>query len=234
MQIIKKRVGLTVSILGLLIIVLILLNTCNRIKTKVIVDQAITQSDKVERKQIDLQDVKIWKDKYNNEHLKLEVIKVQKIVMEHYADSLARLLKIKPKQIQSVANVKSSVELKEKLVVDTVYVDSTKSYSTFKWSDKWISIKGDIGNTDSISIVGIDTLTKIDYWKRNWILGKKRYYTDISNQNPHIKLTGFKSVEVIGKKEKRLGIGPYIGLQFNGTTISPSLGVALSYQLIKL
>lgn len=227
---IRQKIGTVIAVVAAVFLTIVCFKACSsKEKAK---DKALSQYDKVLDKQIDMDGVKVWKDKYDNEHLRLEKIQIEKVVMEHYADSLASLLKIKPKQVQSVTNIKTQVELREKLVVDTVYIDSTKSYSTFKWSDKWMSIKGDIGKSDSIYISGVDTLTKTDYWKRKWFLGRKHYYTDISNQNPYIKLNGFKAVELKQKSTPRLGIGPYVG--YDVLSKKPSVGISISYHLIRL
>lgn len=238
----RRKIGTIIAIVAIVFLTFVCLKAYFDIKKNMANGKTVFQYDKVIEKQIDMEGVKVWMDKYNNEHLALESIKVKDVVMQLYADSLAHLLNITAKQVQAISNIKTSMEFKNKLKVDTVYIDSTHQYQTFVWNDKWISIKGDIGNTDSILITGTDTLTKVDYWKRKWLLGAKHYYVDISNENPYIKLTGLKSVEIQSKKKTRLGIGPYIGIGYNinGTNVidfkkpQVSFGIGINYQLIKL
>lgn len=200
------------------------------------------QSKDVSDKKIDLSQVQIWKDKYNNEHYKLERLQVDKSVLQVHADSLAKLLKIKPKQVQSYTHIKSGVSLDQKLKseikYDTIWEDGFKTvieYRPFSYNDKWIDIKGDIGKSDSIHIKGTDTLTKVNYWKRKWFLGTKHYYSDFSNSNPYIKIEGLKQVEVKQTKS-RWGIGPSIQMSARlGTPIEfiPTIGLSLQYNLIR-
>lgn len=201
-----------------------------------------TQSKQVSDKKIDLSQVQVWKDKYNNEHYKLERLQVDKSVLQAQTDSLAKLLKIKSKQIQSFTNIKSGIVIDKKVDYsvkhDTVWKDGKQiiiEYRPFSYKDKWIDIKGDLGKNDSIHIKGTDTLTKTDYWKRKWFLGKKHYYSDFSNQNPYIKIQGLKQVEV-KSTTSRWSIGPSFQLSARlGTPIQivPSIGVSLQYNLIK-
>lgn len=204
--------------------------------------QITQQSKDVSDKKIDLSQVEIWKDKYNNEHYKLERLQVDEAVLQTHSDSLAKLLKIKSKQIQSYSFIKSGILIDKPLTtqtfIDTVYVNDQQQivkYNAFYYQDKWIDIQGKVGNKNQIRISGSDTLTKVDYWKRKWFLGKKHYYSDFSNTNPYIKIQGLKQVESIVDK-KRFSIGPYVGVgyQFNDlSTPKVQFGLSLQYGLIQ-
>jgi len=204
--------------------------------------QVAQQTKDVSDKKIDLSQVQIWKDKYNNEHFKSERLQVDKAVLQVHSDSLAKLLKIKSKQIQSYSFIKSGISIDKPLttqtLTDTIYIDNTKQvveYKTFAYNDKWIDIKGEVGRNDQIHISGSDTLTRVDYWKRKWALGKKHYYSDFSNKNPYIKIQGLKLVESIVDK-KRFSIGPYVGVGYQFDDLSTpkiQFGLSVQYGLIQ-
>lgn len=198
---------------------------------------AAKQTKSIIDKKIDLSDVQQWKDKFNILHMKLEKIQVEKEVLQVYSDSIAKVLKIKSKNIQSITQIKSGVVVNQKLTIESK-TDTIKNkpihYTDFSFSDKWINIKGDIGKNDSIYIKGTDTLTKVDYSKRKWFLGKKHYYSDFSNKNPYIHIEGLKQVESKTSASK-WGIGPSIGVSArlgDKIEIFPIVGISLQYNFI--
>lgn len=233
----KQIIPWSIAALFVVLFLITAIRSCNS-------DLQIAQQSKLaSEKQIDLSDVKIWKDKYDQLHYKFEREQVDKAVIQAQADSLANLLNIKSKQVQAFSYVKSGVDFKNKLQVQTIRdtirdtitntIKVSSPYSKFVYSDKWMDIRGDIGKTDSIFIKGQDTLVRVDYWKRKWFLGSKHYYSDFSNKNPYIQLQGFKQLETIPNKT-HWSIGPYVGYGFDDKLNSSStFGISLQYSLIK-
>lgn len=198
-------------------------------------------------------DVKFWKDKSNQEHATVERVKLEKEAMQYYADSLAKVLKIKSKQVEEITTVKSKLKYSGKLSKDTVYRDSlvyikdtsgnvvdssiTKIATRINFSkidSPWIKIKGSVGDRDSIEVSGIDTLVKVDYWKRKWLLGQKRYYSDITNKNPYIHIEGYRVVELRQARSPILTIGPSIQLGYpinniNWRKSQLQIGISIQY-----
>lgn len=204
-------------------------------------DKKIAQQSKsITDNKVDLNDVQLWRDEYNNLHYKYERIIVDNSVLQVYSDSLAKILKIKNKQIQAFTFVKSQFALDKPLDIevkyDTVWKDSIRKiieYKDFKYKDKWVDIKGDVGKTNLISLTSQDTLTKVDYWNRKWFLGKKHYYSDFTNQNPYNKIQGLKQVE-LQPTISRFNIGPHVGIDINSQfEIQPSFGISIQYSLIR-
>lgn len=196
---------------------------------------AILSLQKIEDKRLDLTSITEWKDKYNNTHKELAKIKVEKAVLQIYADSIANILNVKSKQIEEITQVKTDIAINKPLSIqkriDTIYRDSIiyVPYDEFIYKDKWIDIKGDIGKTNSIEINAQDTLTKVDYWKRKWFLGNKTYYSDFSNTNPYVNISGLKQVE-LDVRTKRWSIGPYIGVGYDINESKPELNVGIGIQ----
>lgn len=155
-----------------------------------------------------------WKDKYGKEHLRSEKLVVDKAIIEAVSVEQARLLKIKPKQIEGSTIVTTETIFKEKF--DTLY------------QDNYIYIEK---TKDSLSLALNDTLIFTEYWKRTWFLGRKRHFVDLQNKNPYIKLTGLKTIEAKGKSPTII-IGP--SLSYNILTNRPVVGFSLLYYPLTL
>lgn len=196
-------------------------------------------SDKIEDDQY-ANNLKIWKDKYDKEHTVVEQHRLEKEVFNRYADSASKVLKIKAKQIEGLTQINNSLNIKiNNLGKDStiVYIpvrdssgkviDSTPKVKqiNFKW-DKglpWISVKGTIGEVDSIQIQGKDSIGVTDYWKRSWLLGPKHYFVDVTNSNPYIKITGARSVKPIVREPKFL-LAPSVQIGwYGGPIIAPGI-----------
>lgn len=146
------------------------------------------------------EDVKFWRDSFNNQHATVEQIELDKVQMNQYVDSISKILKIKSKQVESLTLIKTAFELRKPLIVekkDTIYLPSEGSvaYYEFKFKDKWVDIIGTTGTkNDSIFIKGIDTITNTDYWTRKWFLGSKTWHSDFTNKSPYVKIEGVRKV----------------------------------------
>lgn len=178
--------------------------------------------------------LKVWKDKYNKEHTTVEQHRIEKEVFNRYADSTAKILNVKGKQIEGLTQINTALNLKIKgFKKDTSYVyvpqydstgkviDSTPvaKQINFNWShDPWISIKGTVGAVDSLEVKGADSLVIADYWKRSWLLGPKSFYTDVANRNPYIKVTGTRAVKPVVVEPKFL-LAPSIQVGWYGMPI---------------
>jgi hypothetical protein len=116
-------------------------------------------------------EIKHWKDDNGRIHATAKNNLIDKLVLEQENIEQARLLKIKPKQIQGKTVYTTNTDLIVKF--DTMY------------KDNYIEIEK---TKDSLRISMKDTFTKTEYWKRKWFLAPKQYYTDISNTNPYVKV----------------------------------------------
>jgi hypothetical protein len=190
--------------------------------------------------------IKTWVDKYGQEHNQVQNVLLQKEAVKKDLDSVTKLLNIKAKQVTSITRSKFQIEVHEKPTTDSVVEivpcpegDSisivTERY--FTWSDAWMSVSGRLGNSiDSVHVIGIDTLSIVNYWKRKWLLGPKHYYVDINNSNDHIKLTEYKGVQ-FREKEKKWSVGPYVGvgvpLSFKDPQFKINIGISVQYSLFR-
>jgi type II secretory pathway pseudopilin PulG len=75
-----------------------------------------------------------------------------------------------------------------------------------------------------------DTITTVFHFKRKWFMGRKTLYSSSMLQNPEAKVISSTNVLVKEYRDKRFGIGPYVGMDIN---LRPSFGLSVQYSLIK-
>jgi hypothetical protein len=206
-----------------------------------------------EKKSLD-STVKTWKDKFGEEHAKIKKIESDIAVKDEYIDSVTKLLGIKTKQLESIQQVRTETNQKVNVKVVPIYVDTcyTKGGDTIiysgadslKYDDAWTVIRGMVQRgsaTAPLHIQMLDTLSIVDYWTRDKILGlkigKARGYVDYTNKNPYNKVTGAKKWEVRPPKYKwGLGLAIGVGYPISGTPLKyirltvPEVSVGLFLQ----
>lgn len=201
--------------------------------------------------QSDSATIKTWKDKYGQEHVRAENLAVHDAAMTDLADSVGKILKVKPDRVSSVSHTDGVAIVKATPIIDSTETkvvacpigDTVKTVQAFNfhWSDTWTVISGrvGIGGVNNINVTMTDTLKSASYWTRKWFLGKKTYFTDLVNTNPHVQLTGYKGVTLAGEtaNEKMWSVGPAIGVGYApGSTLSkPAFwaGVTIQYSIWK-
>jgi hypothetical protein len=154
------------------------------------------------------------------------------IVYRREIDSIKAALSIKEKQLQSftfAATVNQGYVL---LRVDTVFVDSATAYR-FAYNDRWLDISGTVGKNSYLNYKMTDSLVFTTYWKRKWLLGRKTNYIDAYSYNPNVRITGLDGARISIKEPGRIGIGPYLGLGWTGSSWAPSVGLSLHYSIIR-
>lgn len=193
-------------------------------------------------------ELKLWKDKYGNEHARVQNLVIENEAMKYAADSVAKLLKIKPKAVSSISKTAFATDFEIPIIVDTVYVDTLKcpengyvaivKNQKISYKDNWTEISGNISDTGShISYKSRDTLSRVDYSKKKWFLGKRHFYTDFSNSNPNVTVTGYKGLE-LKETKKRWSIGANIQLGYSLDNLNfkkpvVQAGIGLHYSIIK-
>lgn len=194
--------------------------------------------------------IKTWTDKYGAEHARAENLAVHDAAMADYADSVAKLLKVKPSQIYAISNLEGNTAINATPTIDstettkvpcgTDTIKVTEAFD-FHYTDAWTHIIGRVGlgAVNNIQVDMTDTLKRTDYWDRKWFLGSKTYYSDLTNSNPHDHITGYKGVQLAGETEnaKQWSVGPAIGVGYGpGSAFNkPSFwfGVSVQYSLFK-
>jgi len=181
---------------------------------------------------------KIWRDKDSQQHISIRTTQITAPQLIGYVRQDAKKLGIKTKQINSKSSVVVTTSISELILKrDTTYIDSSKTiYPEFNYQDEWLTV--DIKQFDSLNFIlnlsTFDTLTSIKYWKRTWVLGKKRWYTDVRTNSPYNELMSSISLETLPPRKTSIYLAPYFGVGYDGRNIRPSLGLGLIYTGISL
>lgn len=149
-------------------------------------------------------------------------------------DSVLTTLKIQEKHLHEITGIGLKGNGRLRLKVDTVYVDSSSRYA-FKYKDRWIDIAGTIGSESYLNYITTDSLIVTGYSKKKGFLGlgKKEVYIDAYSLNPNSRIKGIQGVRIIKERQKRFGIGPYIGIGYDGDGWVPTVGLGANYSLIR-
>lgn len=97
--------------------------------------------------------------------------------------------------------IKKTIVLKH----DTVNLTDTSKtlIQSFNYSDKWNSVSGVLSDDSVIiTVISVDSLENVVYYKRKWFLGRKEYEFETLNSNPNNLIKYSKSIKV--QKRRRL------------------------------
>lgn len=151
-------------------------------------------------------------DKKGNEHDAIQQTQLNsdaaKIILKPQLDSMASLLGIKDKQIESLRRESINSQGNFTSPVDTVFLpllvfsNDTSKHDTVKtqhflYTEKYHTEEGWLYN-DLIKIDWTDTipLHNTVYWNRKWFLGKKHFTSDCYSDNKHVHITGLQDIEI--------------------------------------
>lgn len=175
--------------------------------------------------------VKIWKDKYHQEHAKVEsfsTLNTKDFLAIQSKDSTILLLQGKVKEYKSkldagsaVIYVSNNTDIKGKFKTDTIYKHDTThidnnnlpSYGFTVNKGKWIFGSGESGpdSTNLDLTVHNEYSLVIGYEKKKWWKLYKTPFAEITNYNPYTDTKTLTSYQVQVPKQKRLGLGINIG-----------------------
>jgi len=187
---------------------------------------------------------KYWKDKYGNEHATLLQTNLDKEDLQKRVDSISNVLKIKPKQVIAYVKGKATIDtllvpnVVKVTVHDTVTNTDYIAYDLDYTDSTFIHIKGRVPSTPQKLEVGVNAnIVMTDYWKRKRVLGlkigKKEHVTDISTDNPYIKLTNAESFKLKDQPKLKLKTGIGIGLNLDPFTRTIHPGIQVGIYLIR-
>lgn len=139
----------------------------------------------------------------------------------------------KGKRLQQATLINARLEI---LAVRAIKkIDSLKKV-TFNYKDDFFNVSF---NPDSLGgvfdIRGNIKLIQQDYKKRKNIFSPYHYYTDILTADSRITINGLQQLTLTQNKPKKFGIGLQAGYFYSveNERFSPSLGVGISYNLIR-
>ena len=229
MKNIKFDIVSTALLLVIAVLLITLINTCNR-QGKVIdniksiakiSNSPITYKKDIEgtvhaEKQLAVADISILKEQY----------------YKYVIDSITKRLSVKEKQLLSFTGISTIDTGSVKLKIDTTYIDSIPQ-TEFEYNDKWVSFKGYIGKSDYLEYSIYDSLGITVYQKNKGLFKNSVPIINVYSLNPKVKIAGLTGFSIPVKQPSKFGLGAYIGYGWNGNSFSPSIGLSLTYTLIR-
>lgn len=220
---IKQWLTYGIAFIAIAVILILLLKSCD--------DKNVTPADEI--KEIKEKPVTHYRDKDNIEHAEKPVVTADvsgiNAFYDHVIDSLKKVIKAKDKDIKALAAASFSTTSTFTPVIS--YPDSSKAaIPAIEYSDKWLSIKGNAGGPWTYSVR--DSLTFVAYTKRTGLF-KKELMLNAYAQNPNTHIAGLTGISVYKEKPNRFGLGLQLGYHWTGEKFAPTIGVGLSYNLIK-
>lgn len=165
----------------------------------------------------------------------------KKFMQDHYESRILALTNNpKVRHIESVKEIKVVVKDTVKVEVPkTEFVDVIQKINELNpgtiatIDDRWLTM--DViydGLFFTFPYESRDSITLIDSRKKRLFRPDETTITAISH-NPNSRITGLTSLSV-KNRARRLGVGPFVGFGWDGTTLKPEvvLGLGVSYQLI--
>lgn len=186
----------------------------------------------IHKNQIYSEKIKDYKDLNDSIYKMKDLIEVNTKELKYLNDTiydLRKSLKDKPIYISKTSTeLNRSYHLKPDTVLKTVYI----------YKDTYTDIK--LYN-DTIPKVNLNIYTDLFF---NILEKDKRLYTTVRFSNPDIHIKDLNSYlyelnkskvfkDYIKKRDKRFGLGFYIGYGFTGKSFEPSIGVSINYNILR-
>lgn len=172
--------------------------------------------------------VTLWRDKQGRSHAEIQTLELQietvADVYESEIDSLKKDFDFRVRNLDNVTNISTSTSETVYLTqIDTVY------YPHYVYQDKWTYIELKFKTEQPELFYSIkDSVSFIQHYKRENLLGKKVLYIDGISHNPNTQITGMKNLK-INKSPNNFSLGLQLGYAPSGMY----LGLGLNYAILK-
>lgn len=182
-----------------------------------------------------------WRDEYNREHAKnislVEDRSTAEILHSKEISQAASAVHAKDKQIEGLQRLLTDVKGQFTADIDTVrHGEITKQ---FNYADSFSKFSGkEVANKEIMQYdIRVPVILNA-YWKRPHEIigigfGKREHYIDGYSTNPNVHIDSLSNIRILQKEPGRFGIGPYAGIATDGLSIRPSVGIALTFSLIR-
>ena len=211
----------------LILIIILVVKSCNE-KLRSPVQDAIT---------IQAPEVKHYVDDSGKQHAEVAAIATPAANMldshyQHIIDSLSKMLKSKPKDIEAIVDIGTNTTGNFKPVITTTDTSQNFNNTSVDYHDKYLKLHGNLNKDSSWSYSIHDSLTIVTYLKRKGWFGHQ-LYLDATAMNPNTSIKGITGIEISGYKPHKWGIGVNVGYGFNGVAFSPIVSVGLQRNFIR-
>lgn len=159
---------------------------------------------------------------------------------QHIIDSLTKVIKAKPKAVQSAVMIGTETEgdfvptITPPSVVknDSAELLFYNENASVDYHDKYLTIHGKLNKDSNWSYKVVDSLSVVTYLKKKGWFGHQ-LYLDALAQNPNTSIKGITGIEITGYKPHKWGIGVQVGYGWNGLAFSPIVSVGLQRSFIR-
>jgi hypothetical protein len=182
-----------------------------------------------------------WRDDFNNEHARnialQESIQTMKALHGEELSHAAQLLKVKQKQIEGLQKIVATVHGSFTEQVDTTRRGDTTA--TISHNDEFSTFTtATVDNMESINYKIRVPIVLAPYWQRKHKFcgiryGKIEHFIDGYSTNPNVTIDSLSDIRIIQKNPGRFGIGPYVGMEFDGSKFRPSVGFSVHYDIVR-
>lgn len=172
---------------------------------------------------------------------------LEKNELEKYLDISKKERKELEKQLNSslafISKIQGNIKIDTLIMRDSVYINEDTIKTHFDYNDKWVTLNGQtmiVNKTSKTQINTIDMRVPLKLGIMN------DYKVFVTSENPYITFNNIDAAAIEGtianQKNKRWGIGPYIGVGIGGGTDfkgnpqfgwNISIGIAVTYSLFQ-
>lgn len=182
--------------------VIIVALICTGLVLKSCRDKPLKQVQQIATHQSD--STRYYRDLWGAEHANRLLVegdrKVIQALYQSRIDSVCRRLGLREKQIQDMASViaTDAGSFTAPVQPDTMTIhDTLREGLAFKWNDDYLHMAGFVDSSSAYVSYDIEIpINLTTYWKRRWLLGRKRYYIDGYSNNPRVHLAGLSGIKI--------------------------------------
>lgn len=205
-------------------------------------DQGLKESGQIKNEITHFKDTTThWRDDFNREHAMnisfQQDLAVVKLLHDDELNKASDMLKVKQKQIENLNKVIATIHGSYIVKVDTVRRGDT-IYSTV-YKDSFSTFQtATIGDQEAVTYNVQVPIHLTQYWKRpHSFLGIKFgdpvHYIDGWSDNKNVTLDSLSNVRILTKPAGRWCAGPVVGLMTTGGRLAWSMGIGITYSLIR-
>lgn len=225
----KTTLTLTISIIIAISMIIILLGRLNAAESK---SKSLAQTIQEQQAEINYRKTHEGKLIADKQAAEVRASDLAKAYPE-LANILTNQMDIKLKNLQSVLRAEFQVVGQGNSTVIHNHYDSTGQYPqwTLKAQDGYLDFEADV--YDSLRApyryTYHDTLVYAFHFKRKWAFGNKQLYGSGMLRNQNSKITNSTAVQIKDFRDKRFGVGPYVGYGTSGA----SVGISVHYSVVR-
>jgi hypothetical protein len=230
---------IVIGILVIAVIALCLSTSCERRKKNIAENNVIALTDSLRTYQ--LQNGELLTAKHT--------LILEKKELEKYLEISDKEKKDIEKKLKSslvyITKLEANIRIDTLRLIDSVYIENENKKILFTYNDHWVDLEGITTLFDSNTAETVLNRLNMGVPLKVGLTENNQFFA--STSNPYLSISDIEGAEIITRKtkEKRWGIGPYLGVGigyggvlnnngFNsGFVMGATLGIAIHYNLFQ-